>query len=614
MRIGANYLGKGQCEFLVWAPLRKRVSVRILSGPERLLTMERNEKGYWAAAAEDLSPETLYVYRIGDGLERPDPASHSQPAGVHGPSQIVDHRAFPWEDSKWKGLPLKDFIIYELHVGTFTPPGTFDAVIDRLDYLRELGITALEIMPVAQFPGMRNWGYDGVFPFAPQNSYGGPVGLKKLVNACHLRGLAVILDVVYNHLGPEGNYLHDFGPYFTNRYRTPWGAAVNFDGAYSDEVRRFLVLNALYWVTEFHFDSLRIDAVHGIYDFGARHFLQELAEVVHRNGEAMGRNVNVIAESDLNDVRVINPPEVGGHGLDAQWNEDFHHALHTLLTGERTGYYEDFGELSHLEKAVSEGFVYTGQYSSYRKRRHGNSSKDRPAQQFVGFSQNHDQVGNRAAGDRLSQNQPPEKLRLAAGAVLLSPHIPLLFMGEEYAETSPFHYFVSHGDKALIESVRKGRQEEFSAFGWAGPLPDPQEESTFSHSKLHVELHSEGGHKKMFEFYKELILLRRRTPSLADPIKENTEVKSVGDNVLFVRRWVKESETFCLYNFSEVLQKVHIPVRTGPWEVVMDSSSVRWGGENPEPYGLMIGALGEEAAVDLSPWSFVFCKRVCEDT
>ena len=316
-------------------------------------------------------------------------------------------------------------MLYELHVGTFTAQGTFDAIVPHLDELKDLGITSIELMPVAQFPGDRNWGYDGVYPFAVQNSYGGPEGLKRLVNACHQRGLAVTLDLVYNHLGPEGNYLQDFGPYFTDRYRTPWGSAINFDGPESDEVRRFFIENALYWVTEFRVDALRLDAVHGIFDFSALHFLQELAAAVHEQAEQLNRRIYVIAESDLNDVRIVRSPELGGYGLDAQWNDDFHHALHTLLTGERTGYYEDFGRIQDLAKAFAEGFVYSGAYSPARRRRHGNSSKDLAAPRFVVFAQNHDQVGNR---HRLSALVSFEWLKLAAAVVLLSPFIPLLFI------------------------------------------------------------------------------------------------------------------------------------------------------------------------------------------
>lgn len=613
MKIGADYKGNGRCEFVVWAPLLKSVSLKLVSLSERIIPMEMDNKGYWKATADDISPGILYLYRLDNKLEMPDPASRFQPEGVHGPSQVIDQNEFQWDDDGWKGIDLKDFIIYELHAGTFTNEGTFEAVIPYLDYLKDLGITAIELMPVAQFPGSRNWGYDGAYPFAVQNSYGGPNGLKVLVNACHKKGLAVILDVVYNHFGPEGNYLSNFGPYFTGMYKTPWGDAINFDGPYSDEVRRFFISNALYWITECHIDALRVDAIHGIYDFSARHFLQELGEmIVHKNADALGRKIYVIAESDLNDVRVINPVEIGGYGLDAQWNDDFHHSLHTLLTGESKGYYEDFGKISHMEKAFREGFVYSGQYSAYRKRKHGNSSKDRPAHQFVVCSQNHDQVGNRAAGDRLSQTLSFEKLKLAAGVVIFSPYIPLLFMGEEYGETVPFQYFVSHSDKWLIEVVRKGRKEEFSSFEWRGDIPDPVAESTFLNSKINVSLHREGRHNILFRFYKELIRLRKEVPALSNLSKENMEVKGFEEErVLYVRRWFEDDGVFCLYNFDERHAKIKLTLPEGIWEKILESSSKEWEGDGSLPEEKM-ESNSSEVVMGINPHSFVLYRKIKE--
>ena len=432
--LGALYLGNNRCRFRVWAPLADTVAVHVIAPREKLVPLRREERGYHCGVAEGVEPGSLYFYLLDGEKERPDPASRYQPQGVHGPSQVVDPRAFAWTDRCWFGPARQELIFYEIHVGTFTPAGTFDAIIPYLDEIRELGITAIELMPVAQFPGSRNWGYDGVYPFAVQNSYGGPEGLRRLVDACHRYRLAIFLDVVYNHLGPEGNYLRDFAPYFTDRYRTPWGPALNLDGPGSDEVRRFFTENALYWLTEFHLDGLRLDAIHAIFDFSARHFLEELTDVVHRQAERLGRRVYVIAESDLNDARVIRPRAVGGYGLDAQWSDDFHHSLHALLTGERNGYYQDFGTLAHMARAFRKGYTYTGQYSAYRRRRHGNSTRFCGAQQFVVFAQNHDQVGNRAGGERLGTLVSFAALKLAAGVVLLSPFLPLLFMGEEYGE------------------------------------------------------------------------------------------------------------------------------------------------------------------------------------
>jgi len=403
--LGAVYLGGGRSRFTVWAPRARRVEVLLLSPEERVADLEEKD-GYHQATLEGVEPGSLYLYSLDGRIERPDPASRFQPKGVHGPSQVVDP-AFPWADSCWSGIPLKDYVIYEIHVGTFTAQGTFEAVIAHLDELKDLGITAVELMPVAQFPGDRNWGYDGVYPFAVQDSYGGPAGFKALVNACHQKGVAVVLDVVYNHLGPEGNYLRDFGPYFTDRYRTPWGEAVNFDGPQSDEVRRFFIENALHWITEFHADALRLDAIHAILDFSAQPFLEDLTLAVKEQTEHLNRQVHLIAESDLNDTRPIRSRERGGFGLDAQWNDDFHHAVHTLLTGERAGYYRDFGRVEGLAKAWREGFIYSGEYSVHRRRRHGNSSRPIPARRFVVFAQNHDQVGNRMRGERLSFLVPP---------------------------------------------------------------------------------------------------------------------------------------------------------------------------------------------------------------
>ncbi|OPY71674.1 MAG: Malto-oligosyltrehalose trehalohydrolase [Syntrophorhabdus sp. PtaU1.Bin050] len=582
--IGASVIISDCVGFRVWAPAVDGLSVKTTSNGllrETLLCREGDE--YFTGMVEGVREGDRYFYGFPDGSQYPDPASRFQPEGVHGPSAIVDTSSFKWDDQGWRGVPLEDYILYELHVGTFTEEGTFFSIIPCLDYLKELGVTAVELMPVAQFPGTRNWGYDGVYPFAPQNSYGGPKGLKKLINACHEKELSVVLDVVCNHLGPEGNYLAKFGPYFTDRYRTPWGDAINFDGPLSDGVRHYFISNALYWVTEFHVDALRIDAIHGIFDFSAHHFLAELGEAVHRQGLSLGRNVYVIPESDLNDVRVINPRQVGGYGLDAQWNDDFHHALHCLLTGERNGYYQDFGKVEHLEKAFREGFVYSGQHSSFRKRRHGNSSKGRPAHQFVVFSQNHDQVGNRALGDRLSRHQSFEKLKLAATVVLLSPFIPLLFMGEEYGETVPFQYFVDHSGEELIKAVRQGRQNEFSSFAWTGDIPDPQSEETFLRSKINTFLSRDGEHQILHEFYRYLIALRKETLLVGASCGMIPDIRTSGEQmVILVRNSAEKPNLMCLFNFSDKTEQFTLTVPPGRWEQVLDSLSRQWGGEDEE--------------------------------
>lgn len=512
---GARVLDDGSTHFSIWAPAVERAGVVILRhGRTSEHPMERRHNGVHETVVAAAGPGADYFLRLDGARDRPDPVSRFQPAGVHGVSRIVDPRAYRWRDSSWAGLETADLILYEIHVGTFTEEGSFEAVAMRLPYLKELGVTAIELMPVAQFPGRRNWGYDGVHLYAPQNSYGGPEGLCRLVDAAHAEGLAVVLDVVYNHLGPEGNYLAEFGPYFTDRYATPWGRAVNFDGPDSDEVRRYFIDNALYWVTEFHIDGLRLDAVHAVFDFGAQHILKELAAAVRSQAKALGRRVQVIAESDLNDPRLVRGPERGGYGLDAVWSDDFHHAVHAALTAERNGYYEDFGGVEPVAKAMRDRFVLDGRYSAYRRRRHGAEATDVPADRFIVFVQNHDQVGNRACGDRLSELVAFEQQKLAAALLLLSPYIPLLFMGEEYGERSPFLYFVDHEDKQLIEAVRRGRKAEFARFAWQGPFPDPAAEETFARSRPDPVRAASPPHAELLRLYRELIRIRRQEPGL----------------------------------------------------------------------------------------------------
>jgi len=608
--LGATYLGQGRCQFRVWAPALQKVETHIVSPGERIIPLQKEKLGYHCAIVGGIDPGARYLYRLEGQKECPDPASRYQPEGVHGPSEVIDPQ-FPWQDDSWCGPPLRDYILYELHVGTFTPEGTFDAIIPHLDELKDLGVTAVELMPVAQFPGSRNWGYDGVFPFSVQNSYGGPEGLKSLVNECHRRGLAVILDVVYNHLGPEGNYLRDFGPYFTDRYKSFWGSVINFDGPDSDPVRRFFIENALYWVMEFHIDALRIDAVHTILDFSAHPFLEELALVVRDQAKQLNRGIYFIAESDLNDTRIIRPRVVGGYGLDAQWNDDFHHALHTLLTGERRGYYQDFGQLRNLAKAFREGFVYSGEYSPYRRRRHGNSSRDIPAHQFVVFAQNHDQVGNRMRGERLTDLICLERTKLAAGIVVLSPFIPLLFMGEEYGETAPFPYFVSHSDQALIEAVRRGRKEEFASFGWADEPPDPQDEETFLRAKLKHHLRSKGHHCVLLEFYKELIHLRKKIPALTHLSKDDMEVMDYDrERVLIIRRWSDPDEAVMLFHFGGSTVTIDIPFPEGRWTKMLDSGDGCWQGPGGQAPDEIISNGGE--ALSFSPHAFVLYVKAEE--
>ena len=462
---GATCLGGDRVRFRVWAPRCRKVAVRVVGAvPREPVAMTSALRGWFEITLEGLGPGTRYVYVLDGKRERPDPTSRAQPEGVHSLSEVVDTNGFVWTDGGWRGLPLKDMVLYEIHVGAFTPEGTFEAVIPRLERLRALGVTAIALMPVASFPGARNWGYDGVGLFAPQRTYGGPAGLQRLVDACHARDLAVVLDVVYNHLGPEGHYLAEFGPYITDRYETPWGQAINYDGDDARGVRDFVVANALYWVRDYHMDGLRLDAIHGIFDASPVHILRELNDAVQRLARRLGRIVPVVAESDLNDRRVIDPVRRAGYGLAGQWSDDFHHCVHTVLTGERCGYYADFGSLVQMAKAYTDGFVYDGQPSQCRGQPHGTPSRDLPGESFVVCIQNHDQVGNRAQGERLSSLVDFERLKLAATALLISPCVPLLFMGEEYGERAPFLFFTDFEAPTLRAAVTQGRREEFAAF------------------------------------------------------------------------------------------------------------------------------------------------------
>jgi len=555
------------------------MSVRIVAPDELLVPMEQDEWGYWSVALEGIGPGTLYYYRLGDGNDRPDPASRMQPQGVHGPSSVVDLDGFQWSDAGWSGVPLHEMVLYELHIGTFTPEGTFEQAATRLDDLVDLGVNALNVMPVAQFPGGRNWGYDGVYAYAVQDSYGGPAGLMEFVDACHARGVALFLDVVYNHLGPEGNYLGEYGPYFTGRYVTPWGKAVNFDDEHSEPVRDYFIGNAIHWLEKFHVDGLRLDAVHSIYDTSSRPFLRELAMQVDALSKRGGRKRYLIAESDLNDPKLLRPWSLGGYGLDAQWSDDFHHSVHTMLTGERNGYYGDFGSLRHLAAVLKEGYAYTGQYSHFRKRRHGSPPSDLPGSQFVVCTQNHDQVGNRMLGERLSGLVSFERLKLAAGALLLSPFVPLLFMGEEYGEPAPFLYMVSHGDPALVEAVRRGRRREFRSFGWEGEPPVPDAPETFRASRLNWRLRLEGGHKILLEFYTLLVRARHEIPALSHLDRETLRVNFDDDEgLLAVERRHDDSRVFFVLNFSDRPKEASALVPEGNWRKVLDSADERWGG------------------------------------
>jgi maltooligosyltrehalose trehalohydrolase len=511
-------------KFEVWAPTPGTVSVTVNG---KIYSLEAAGHGYWKRSVADAGPGDDYGFILdGKEIAFPDPRSPWQPSGVNGPSRIVDHSAFRWSDSGWAAPPLSSAIFYELHVGTFTPEGTFDGVVAKLDYLLQLGVTHVEIMPVGEFPGSRGWGYDGVDLYAPHNAYGGPGGFKRLVNACHQKGLAVILDVVYNHLGPVGNYLGQFGPYFNDNFHTPWGAAVNLDGRGSAEVRRFFCDNAKMWLRDYHIDGLRLDAVHAFLDRSAVHFLEQLAIEVDALEAQLKRHLILIAESDLNQPVVVTPREANGYGIDAQWSDDFHHALHSVLTGESGGYYSDFGSLKALAKALESTFVYDGAYSEFRKRRHGRRVGNLSGARFLGYLQNHDQIGNRAQGQRSSHLMSMGRVKIGAALVMLAPYLPMLFQGEEFGASTPFQYFTDHDDPEIGEAVTNGRRNEFAAFGWnPEDIPNPQDEATFERSRLNWSEVDKEPHASLLAWNRDLISLRHSHTDLIDGRLDRVEVE-----------------------------------------------------------------------------------------
>lgn len=518
----------------------------------------QKENDYWYAVVEDASPGMKYLLQADDKKALPDPASMLQPGTVHEPSAVIDLNSYSWNDEDWKGLPMQEMIIYELHTGTFSASGSFNGIREKLDYLLELGVNTIEILPIAQFPGTRNWGYDGVYPFAVQNSYGSPEELKQLIDEAHQKGMAVLLDVVYNHFGPEGFYHENFAPYTTEKYKTPWAKALNFDDKYSDGLREYFWQNALMWLDNYRFDGLRIDAVHAIWDFGAVHFIAELDKRVRELEKTSGRKKVLIAEIDLNNPRYINDPSIGGYGMDGQWSDEFHHALHSVITGEVNGYYEDFGELKDLEKVMQDSYVYTGQYSKHRNKKFGVLPVN-PYHQFVVFSQNHDQIGNRMLGDRL-RTTLEEKfgdeqtvlniLKICAAVVLLSPYTPMLFMGEEYAEQRPFQFFTDHSDPALIKGTSEGRKKEFASFGWDKELPEPNVAATFEQCKLSFNL-QEKFNKEIFDTYKFLIALRKKHAAMQSTDRNDLRVHEESEKGMIVfDRTCNGSGIKVLINFS----------------------------------------------------------------
>jgi maltooligosyltrehalose trehalohydrolase len=621
--LGATRTTDGRWQFVVWTPKRKSVDLLLFSslatscsGAQHLdpasaksIAMERDAAGYFRAVVDGVEPGARYLYRLDGGDARPDPASRFQPDGVHAASQVVDTAGFQWTDRAWKGVALRDSVFYELHVGTYTREGSLSALIPHLDRLVDLGITTIELLPLSQFPGGRNWGYDGVFPFALQNTYGNVSELQKLIDAAHAKKIAVCLDVVYNHLGPEGNYLNEYGPYFTDFYHTPWGSALNFDGRQSDHVRHFFIQSALYWLENFHLDALRLDAVHSIYDASANPFLAELSNEVRALSSRLGREIVLIAESDLNDARMVSAtgPEAEGLGMHGQWSDDFHHSLHALVTKETAGYYGDFGTIHHLAKTISNGWYYDGIYAPHRERRHGNSPLKLEPEQFVVCIQNHDQVGNRALGDRISQLTDFEGLKLVAGVTVLSPFTPMLFMGEEYGEKAPFQYFISHGDQGLVEAVRQGRQAEFSHFGWKGRIPDPQSKETFERSRLDHSLVEQEPHRTLWHFYKALLEYRRA----ADLSNVRPTAVEELSSAIFVLRNTVSTRITAFFHFGDSATNLSFKLASGTWTKKLDSADPKWRGPSSSPDKLE-GA--NAVQLTLQPRSFVVYEQSNADS
>ncbi|HHW39940.1 MAG TPA: malto-oligosyltrehalose trehalohydrolase [Syntrophomonadaceae bacterium] len=574
-KMGADITESGEVSFRVFAYNRKRVSLVVKrEGREEVIPMCREGEHIYSRVLEGAGPGLLYKFRLDDDGDFPDPYSHFQPEGVHGFSQVVDHRAYRWQDDQWTGKNLEDLIIMEIHVGTFSPEGTFKGIVDRLDYLEELGVNAIELMPVVQTPGRWNWGYDGANLFSVNRNYGSPEDLKHLVDSCHRKQIAVILDVVYNHFGPEGNYLPVYGPYLTDKHKTPWGPAVNYDDRYSEYTRKMVLDNIRYWLDLYHIDGLRLDAVHAIKDNSPIHILQEIALTTRNLALEQNRRKFIIAESDENNSRLINPLDKGGYGMDAQWMDDFHHCIHTILTGEHQGYYMDYGRPEDLEK-VFKNYLYTGQYSRYWGRNRGTDGSRNPGKQFVVAIQNHDQVGNRVYGDRLATLVDFPFLKAAAGLVFFSAYVPLIFMGEEYGERNPFLFFTDYRDPDLKKNVSRGRKEEFRKFGWKD-VPDPQDPETFYRSRLTPPELWEEENRQLFRFYRDLIRLRLSHPVLRELDKHHLEVKVNGTNLLVeATRWKGRLKLTGLFNLGDQV----IPLDGYPGKQIFNSDWRVYGGD-----------------------------------
>ncbi len=541
--------------FSVWAPRRQKVAVQI--GDRAIPMQGPSHRGFWKADVPEAGHGTDYAFLLdNDPTPYPDPRSFWQPKDVHSCSRVLDHKKFNWTDQRFRAIPLPSGIVYEMHVGTFTQEGTLDSAIGRLEYLCELGITHIELLPIASYEGEFSWGYDGVSPYAPDETVGGPDAVKRFVDACHAKGMAVILDVVYNHFGPAGNYTNQFGPYYTEKHKTPWGAAINLEEGGSDEVRRFFIDNALMWLRDYHFDGLRLDATHEMIDRSAMHFLEQLAREVEDLSAANGRDLILIAENDLNDPRVVTSIEASGYGMDAQWSDDFHHALFSLLANEKVGYFEDFGAVWQLAHTLKHVFLYDGRYSTYRKHDHGRPVKTLSYHKYLGFIQNHDQIGNRAKGERVHQIVGTAKARLAAGVVFTAPFIPMIFMGEEWGASTPWMYFADFQDEQLRLAVRQGRKRDFAHFGFGDDVPNPDDPSTFQASKLKWDELPAPEHESMLDWYRKLIRMRRRSIAL-----NRGDMSQMSVTFDEGRRWIRTDRTdICtLINLADTENTLDMP-------------------------------------------------------
>lgn len=580
-KIGPHFLQNGKCKFTVWAPSVADIALHIIYPENKVIPLRKTGNGYWECKLEAINSNYLYYYRINNSIERPDPASKFQPNGVSGPSRVLAHRDFRWKDKNWHIFDFKKLVIYELHIGTFSSEGTYSGVISKLDYLVDLGVNCIELMPIAQFSGSYNWGYDGAFPFAPHNSYGEPSELKKMVQSCHLKGIAVILDVVYNHLGPEGGCLDIYGPYFSNMNKTPWGKSFNFTENYSEDVKNYFYENALSWLQDYHFDGLRIDAVDYMYEYGAAPFLYELNRKVKKLSKLLGKKKYLIAESDINSHNIVASLNKGGSGFKAKWNNEYHHFNYAILTGERDKYCARYNKMENLVSFLKEGLIYHNCKTGSQKKRKSFASYK--PQQIIIYLQNHDLIGNRPNGERLSSLMGIEALKLTSGLMFILPHIPMLFMGEEYAEDVPFLFFADYQNETLLAEIENNRGKEFAKAGWTGIQISSSIQQAFINSKLKWFSEEDKNNSKIFNYYKYLILLKKTHPVLKQHKNIHTYVSCKSTSrILIYKRWWKEKQIVAIMNYSKNPAVICVQLEKGGWSKILDSTDICWAGNGTE--------------------------------